>query len=286
MFRSVIVLSASVLALAWAAQPAVAATIFLEPSTTSVASGSQFDVAVLGTGFDRGTDGGDFWLEWSPNLSFVDFTVANPPWDFSDVDTSEAMNIGSYSHLTGDVGAFFDTPGLGGAEFTIGTLRLAALAASSSEYVAVYANDPSLGWSSGGDFVADVQYAGQTGINVIATPLPASVWLLASGLLFPLLRRAPGKPLARTAGWGDFRVYFPPLNRAGRSHERTEFGLSGPAGSPDCLVGTALLRRNGVAFRHRGHYWLRAALCGNRSGPDAPSASGRASARRRDGVMG
>jgi hypothetical protein len=173
--------SALILALSLVALHARAAAIFLEPASPTVAVGSSLQVAVMGSGFDLGADGGDFFVQWSPHFSFVSFAVDDPPWDLSAIDTSEV----SFGFLPGDVASFAETPGGGGVAFRIGTLTLAASQVGAGT-VGVFENG--LGWSLGGAFIDGVVYAGDSSIAVVAAPEPAPAWLCAIGLAFVAAR--------------------------------------------------------------------------------------------------
>lgn len=169
-----------------------AATLSVEPTTMVVAAGSLIGVVISGADFPLGTDGGDFAIGWSGNLEFVALSIANPPWDVSAFDASNALSDNIVDFV--DVFASVETPGGGGSRFDIATLTLRAV----SEGGAYVGMGPStVGWSVGGDSIDDVSY-GQAELEVVAAPAPGTLPLLALslGLVFALRTRCASR-LAR-----------------------------------------------------------------------------------------
>lgn len=176
--RTAIVRSCVLLLLASGAGLAQAATLGLRPVTAPVIQGNQVEVIIYGAYFDDGTDGGDFLLTWSGTLEFVGLSINNPPWDLSTYDDSfPQANVIEYV----DVFSSADTPGIGGLEFDIGTLTLQAVVAGQAF---VNVNNSTVGWSLAGEVIPDVFISDTIAIEVVpaVVPLPAAVWLLASGL--------------------------------------------------------------------------------------------------------
>lgn len=177
-------------AIALATGGARAASISLEPAATTVQVGSLLSVAVVGTGFALGTDGGDFFVDWSGGLAFVSFTVDDPPWDLSSVDTSEA----SFGSLTADVASFAETPGSGGGPFAIGTL---VLAATQSGVASVGIFPYLVGWSLAGEVLPGLEFSGDTAIAIVPAPEPDAGALCAAALGLLLAAGSAGHSLAR-----------------------------------------------------------------------------------------
>lgn len=182
--RNVLCCCATIL-LGVAGGEARAATIGLQPTPTVVVAGSLIGVQIYGADFPVGTDGGDFSIGWSPNLEFVDLTIANPPWDVSAFDASHALSDSFVDYV--DVFASVETPGDGGSAFDIATLTLRAVGEGGA-YVALGAN--LVGWSVGGELIYDLSY-GEADLDVVAAPAPSTLPLVALslGLLFVMRTR-------------------------------------------------------------------------------------------------
>lgn len=161
--------------LAWRDSPAQAATLELSPASSTIVVGDWVQVFVSGTGFDEGTDGGDFSLSWAPTLAFVGLTIESTPWDVSAADTTNAVN-GSINF--GDVFATTGTPGVGGARFPIARLTLRATA----EGAAFVTLGPALvGWSLGGGSLP-LEIGPRAEIEVSDVPEPQFTSALALGI--------------------------------------------------------------------------------------------------------
>jgi hypothetical protein len=175
--------------LALAGSSAHATSIGLQLSATSLAVGSTLEVRIVGSGFPDGVDGGDLSLAWTGSLEYVSIAIPDPPWDTSAYDDSTAAS--GYLDFI-DVFAFFETPGLGGAEFDIATVTLRAIAVGEAF---VGASPADVGWSLGGETIADVSYEVPDAIDVRPIPAPGSSALLAPFLgLLAWSRRRDTRP--------------------------------------------------------------------------------------------
>lgn len=181
MFRFSIVRTCALFALALAATQAHSATIALRTSTTGLVLGEQVALTIYGTGFADGADGGDMFIGWTPNLAFVSLLIDDPPWDLSSVDVADAP----LSPAIVDVFSFVTTPGVGGVEFTIGTLTLEAVGSGDGR---VAVSGSRVGWSLAGETISGVAFAGEIQpIQIAELPVPATGWMLA--VAFALLGR-------------------------------------------------------------------------------------------------
>ncbi|MBK7952254.1 MAG: PEP-CTERM sorting domain-containing protein [Deltaproteobacteria bacterium] len=164
-----------------------AATIALESSTPSVGSGELVEIRIYGSGFDEGTDGGDFALSWPSSLSFVALSIEDPPWDLSAYDAAGAVT-GSISFV--DVFSFIDTPGTAGVRFEIATLTLLAGAVGNSQ---IAIGPAAVGWSLAGSDL-DTGYGPPVSIEILAVPEPTTGCLFGLGLAL-LCGRGQRRPI-------------------------------------------------------------------------------------------
>jgi hypothetical protein len=155
-----------------AAPRAQATSIELLPSADLLTEGDLVEILVFGIDFPDGTDGGDFSIDWSPNLEFVGLTIQDPPWDLSSFDASNASQ-GYIDYV--DVFSLFETPGIGGVEFGIATLTLQA-ADPGAAFVSL--SEGSVGWSLEGNYIEVSGYVAE--LDIVAVPEPSTaalVWL-------------------------------------------------------------------------------------------------------------
>lgn len=160
-----------------------AATIGLEADESAVIAGDLIEVRIFGEDFLDGTEGGDFALRWSSNLSFVGLAIEDPPWDLSAYDEAGA---GERFIEFVDVFSFVDTPGVGGARFEIATLMLLASASGLAEVALEVAQ---VGWGLAGLVVDDVVYGAPISISVSPIPEPGTTSLIGLGLVLLSARR-------------------------------------------------------------------------------------------------
>lgn len=163
---------------AWKDARAQTATLEFAPASSTIVVGDWVQVAVSGTGFENGTDGGDFALSWTPNLAFVGLSIEGAPWDTSAVDTTNVQN-GSVDFA--DVFASTGTPGAGGARFPIARLTLRATAAGGAS---VNLGSGTVGWSlDGGPLDLNLGPSAQIDVSTVPEPEMTAALALAIGLL-------------------------------------------------------------------------------------------------------
>lgn len=165
-----------------AANPAHAALIapntvsFTQSSLINVSQGNNLTVDLVGTNFTVGPDGVAFSLAWDPLvLSYVNTSVANPPWDTSFVsDTSKASGIVDFVFLNKSIGD-------AGANFAITSFTFNVLGNPGSATpltLSNFSND--VGFEAPGGVLINVNYVNSL---VQVVPVPAAAWLFGSGLL-------------------------------------------------------------------------------------------------------
>ena len=143
--------------------------------STSVTPLSTIEILIAGSGFDANADGGDFNVSWDSGvLSFVDITIADPPWDTTFLDTGSAA-AGFIDSV------FLGTSPLGGVgpEFEIATLSFDVVGAAGSNTTITLA-DALVGWFAPGANSIDVSY---DELKITVVPLPGAAVLFGAALL-------------------------------------------------------------------------------------------------------
>ena len=173
-----------------------AATIYLSPSSQTVADNTSFYVDILASGLPVGTSGGGLDVSWSAGdmtLDSVYLATTDPadsgggqfpgPWDSisSLFSGPGAIGIGSLSGLY--VGSLTGVEGnqpIARLNFTLGTgVTNAAISVAES-----YGTGTWSAWDGITDpYDFTNTYNGATINAVSAVPVPAALWLFGSGLL-------------------------------------------------------------------------------------------------------
>ena len=165
-----------------AVAPAHAAVIppntvsFIQSSLINVNQGNSLTVDLVGTNFTAGPDGAAFSLAWDPLvLSYVNTTVASPPWDNTPFvnDDSKALGMVDYVFLTKSVGD-------AGANFAIASFTFNVLGTPGSATTLTLSDDPfDVGIVAPGAVPINVNYVNSL---VQVVPVPAAAWLFGTGL--------------------------------------------------------------------------------------------------------
>jgi hypothetical protein len=157
----------------------LANTVTFNPSVSNVQLNDIFTVDIVGTDFTSGTDGGGVNVSFDPSILNVLSVSLDSVWDIW-ADTGTIDNTSGT--VTGiDFATFSNLP----SSFTIGTLQLKATGTGSST-LGLTESFGIGGFALGGSSQT-VSFQDGT-VNVSTVPLPASVFLLLSGLL-PMLGR-------------------------------------------------------------------------------------------------
>jgi hypothetical protein len=164
------------------ASQASAATVFLDPSATTVGVAETFTITAKGSGFTDGVAGGNITLIWDPTVieatSTLDQIIATAPTGFSDLGFPLPDSTLVSGQLDLDLGSFSSTT----SAFDWFTIGFIAIAPTPTTVVDITSNI----WLDGATFL-EIDIAGVTDLNatvtVSAVPVPAAAWLFASGLI-------------------------------------------------------------------------------------------------------
>jgi hypothetical protein len=159
------------------ANTTLAATISILPTSTEAFINDPIMVAIEGQGFSHSVDTAWVTVSWDPNiLSYSGITVADPPWDSSYIDDSNAAY--------GIIDTIFTGSSEGaGTDFLLAHLDFTALSLGSTKIV-VSAFEGECETGACGIFSKDVElFPEYTQAKVNVIPVPAAVWLFGTGLL-------------------------------------------------------------------------------------------------------
>ena len=161
----------------FSAASAMANTVSLvQPNPIFTNGAATLDLDLIGT-FTDAVDAGDFSISWDATvLQYAGIVVADPPWDTSFIGESQVA-----SGLVDLV--FLGNSGAALTDFPILTISFNVIGADgTSTTVDMFEGEFSTGWSAPGGIQVPVTYIdGQ--VTVSPVPVPAAVWLMASGLL-------------------------------------------------------------------------------------------------------
>jgi hypothetical protein len=182
-------------------QPARAATVDLawSPADSSVGSGSTFDLQILGSYLGPATlAGGALDLQFDRTVLNVVSVLVNPA--VGDFVTSAGVIDNAAGRV--DSIAFASFFGVSGS-FTLATVKFQAVGPGSSALLLSDANDAVYPWTN---YDLGVSPAGDTvtpqfsAASVTVVPVPAGIWLLATGVMGIGIRGASSrKKVAVTA---------------------------------------------------------------------------------------
>ncbi len=165
------------------ASQANAALISLTPSVNNISVGDTFTLTVQGSGFLDGVTAGGINLSWDTNqVQLVSNSAAIDVSLFSNGWSTFGGSVVGANSVTVDA---FNLAGLAGPTFNMFSLDFIAVPPPLSGPINITAS--SVGSLTGGfqdlfNANANETYAGAI-VNVNAVPVPATVWLLGSGLL-------------------------------------------------------------------------------------------------------
>ncbi len=165
------------------ASQANAALISLTPSVNNISVGDTFTLTVQGSGFLDGVTAGGINLSWDTNqVQLVSNSAAIDVSLFSNGWSTFGGSVVGANSVTVDT---FNLAGLAGPTFNMFSLDFIAVPPPLSGPINITAS--SVGSLTGGfqdlfNANANETYAGAI-VNVNAVPVPATVWLLGSGLL-------------------------------------------------------------------------------------------------------
>jgi hypothetical protein len=146
------------------------------PNPILVVPGETFTITLGGWDFVNNADAGDFKASWDTSkLTYVGTNISNPPWDASfkfdgNVSTGTLDNVSVGTSTFGGVGP----------DFPIAELTFKVVGAAGSSTV-IDLEDALVGWFAPGT----VAITGLTYVDpqVGFIPIPAALWLFATGLL-------------------------------------------------------------------------------------------------------
>ena len=177
MYNKFLKILAAVAVLGFSAGAAMANTVSLvQPNPIFTNGAATLDLDLIGT-FTDAVDAGDFSISWDATvLEYTGIVVADPPWDTPFIDDSSAP-AGLVEII------FLGTSGPAVTNFDILTISFNVIGADGdSTTVDMFEGAFSTGWSAPGGIQVPVDYIdGQ--VTVSPVPVPAAVWLMASGLL-------------------------------------------------------------------------------------------------------
>ncbi len=152
-----------------------AATVSILSGSVEVMPNEAIALKVSGTGFSSSADGGDFTISWDPSvLSYIGFSVADPPWDTSFINVTDVAT-GILNSVSVADSAF----GGPGAVFDIGTLSFTVVGGI-GDSTAVSIADGLVGWVAPGVVPITTTY---NSASVKVVPIPATAYLLLSGVV-------------------------------------------------------------------------------------------------------
>lgn len=179
-----LIASVAVAVFALAAADGQAASVgYQDPMPLSVKSGDNVVVTLVGSAFPTGTSFGKFDLTFDTSvLSYVSFTVPNPPWDFGSVVPKPGDPKTLVIQVT-------DSDAEPGADFSIVSLTFKAIGAPGTEsalLVGLLQNEglgtPFAEWRDDDGQEISVTYANGPNDKVGVVPLPAAAWFTVSAL--------------------------------------------------------------------------------------------------------
>ncbi len=153
---------------------AQAATISVDPSSSVVGNGDIFFIDIIGETFPT-TEGGGFNLSFDPFvINILSVSIDGGVWNFvNDLGTIDNL-AGTLSEVL--VSAF---PGVATVDFVVATLETKAVGLGTSALsLTESVTNP---WASGGPLIAPGFTPGSVTV-ISSVPLPATFWLLVSGL--------------------------------------------------------------------------------------------------------
>jgi hypothetical protein len=159
-----------------------AATVSINPGVINVAPGDVFSVDVLGTGFDNLVVGGSVSLSWDASV----ITLISTNAEVAGALSAGLNDLLLYSRTDSSldltaVAGFFD-PGLGpDFAFLTGLTFQAALLPGGTDVALIQGSGGTWQDALGGEYTGVVYNS--AAVTVGAVPVPAAVWLFASGLL-------------------------------------------------------------------------------------------------------
>ncbi|OAI06147.1 cohesin domain-containing protein [Methylomonas methanica] len=148
---------------------------FSHGESINVSAGDTFTVDLIGENFLNGPDGAAFSLSWNPGvLSYVGTAIANSPWDSSFIsDGNAGAGVIDYVFLGKSVGN-------AGTNFALASFTFSVLGNQGESSALSLSIDPfNSGFVSPGALPINTSFIGS---QVQVVPVPAAVWMFATGL--------------------------------------------------------------------------------------------------------
>lgn len=148
---------------------------FSQGENINVSAGDTFTLDLIGENFSDGPDGAAFSLSWNPGvLSYVGAAIANPPWDSSFIsDGNVGAGVVDYVFLGKSVGN-------AGTNFALASFTFNVLGNQGESSALSLSIDPfNSGFVSPGALPITTSFIGS---QVQVVPVPAAVWMFATGL--------------------------------------------------------------------------------------------------------
>jgi len=148
---------------------------FSQGENINVSAGDTFTVDLIGENFPDGPDGAAFSLSWNPGvLSYVGTAIANPPWDASFIsDGNAGTGLIDYVFLGKSVGN-------AGTNFALASFTFNVVGnQGESSALSLNIDSFNVGFVSPGALPINTSFIGS---QVQVVPVPAAVWMFATGL--------------------------------------------------------------------------------------------------------
>ncbi len=165
------------------ANPVSPNTVSFTQNTYNVGAGDTLIVDMFGSHFETGPDGAGFSMIWDPTvLNYVGTTIANPPWDTSDLNTdSVALGLIDFVFLN-------KTVGNAGTDFQLASFTFDVIGEVGDFTSLQIRNDVfGIGFLDGLNFI-NTNYVNS---QVQVVPVPSAVWFFCSAIagMFGMSRR-------------------------------------------------------------------------------------------------
>lgn len=153
-----------------------AATVSLSPPLTNISLNDSFILNLIGSNFDSGIlDGGGINIDFNPAIiNATKVTINTADWEFFSTE-------GNIDNLTGTIkGLSFNSFQSRTGDLNFATIEFISVGLGSSSLgLSEYNNNP---FASSGNLYTNITLEQSASVSIQPIPLPASIWLLLSGL--------------------------------------------------------------------------------------------------------